>query len=165
VGIPSPSNTVNDVGARKKMAKRTADPIWVFENYGEREPPCKQTARSRAPPKLSPPLYKASVKELAETGTIRVTSATADIDHAIALRIKKCLERVNHANAPEAEAKAALHLASRLMGRYNVSQAEVLAHESPSTQMQYAGQSVVLIQRVLHATTPDPPNSRRYVLV
>ncbi|KAG4417670.1 MAG: hypothetical protein CL912_29975 [Deltaproteobacteria bacterium] len=131
------------------MAKRTVDLTWVSENYGEREaPPFKRTARPRAPPKRPPPLYTASVKELAETGTIRASSSTADIDNAIIQRIKKCLERANHPNTPEAEAKAALHLASRLMGQYNVSQAEVLAHEPPSAQRQYAGQSVVSIQRV-----------------
>jgi hypothetical protein len=65
-------------------------------------------------------LYKASVKELAETGTIRVSSSTADIDNAIIQRIKKCLERANHPNTPEAEAKAALHLASRLTLPINI---------------------------------------------
>ena len=115
------------------MAKRTADLIWVPGNHRERElPPRKRTAR---PP--APTLYKASVKELAETDTIRVTSSTVDVDDVIVLRIKKCLERANHPNTLEAEAKAAIHLASRLMGRYNVSQAEVLAHEGPSTQRQY----------------------------
>ena len=131
-----------------KMAKRTADLTWVLENYGEREPPCQRTARSRASPKLLPPLYKASVKEFAETGTIRVSSFTAHVGNTIIQRIKKCLERANHPSTPEAEAKAALHLASRLIGQYNVSQAEVLAHEPPSAQRQYAGQSVVSNQRV-----------------
>jgi hypothetical protein len=140
------------------MAKRTADLIWVPENHGERElPPRKRTAR---PP--APTLYKASVKELAETGAIRVTSSTADIDDVIVLRIKKCLERANHPNTLEAEAKAAIHLASRLMGRYNVSQAEVLAHEGPSTQRQYAGQSVVSIQRV-DGDKSKPVNYQSYV--
>ena len=126
------------------MAKRTADLICVSENHGETKlPPRKGAAR---PPAL--PLYKASIKELAETGTTRINSSTADIDNEIVLRIKKCLERASHPNTPGAEAKAAVHLASRLMGRYNVSQAEVLAHERPATQMQYAGQSIVSIQRV-----------------
>ncbi|RFU25051.1 hypothetical protein B7463_g11281, partial [Scytalidium lignicola] len=62
--------------------------------------------------------------------------------------LDKCLDRDNHLNTPEAEAKAALHLASRLMGQYNVLQAEVLAHEPPSVQKQYAGQSVVEIRHV-----------------
>jgi hypothetical protein len=99
------------------MAKRIVDLIWVSENYGEREPPpFKRTARPRAPPKRPPPLYKASVKELVEIGTIRVSSSTADIDNAIIQRIKKCLERANHLSTLEVEAKAVLHLASRLIG-------------------------------------------------
>ncbi|KAH7321959.1 hypothetical protein BKA65DRAFT_568884 [Rhexocercosporidium sp. MPI-PUGE-AT-0058] len=51
-------------------------------------------------------------------------------------------------NTLEAEAKAAIHFASRLMGRYNVSQAEVLAREGPSTQRQYTRESVVSMERV-----------------
>jgi hypothetical protein len=85
--------------------------IWVPKNHGERElPPRKRTAR---PP--APTLYKASVKELAETSTIRVTSSTAGINNVIVLRIKKCLKRVNHLNTLKAEAKVIIHLASRLI--------------------------------------------------
>ncbi len=62
-------------------------------------------------------------KELAETGTIRVTSLTADINNVIVLRIKKCLKHANHPNTLEAEAKAVIYLALRLIGRYNVLQA------------------------------------------
>jgi hypothetical protein len=79
-----------------KMVKGTADLIWLFENFGECETPlCERTAYPRAPPKLSPPFYRASVKELAETGTISVTSPTTDIDNVIALQIKKCLGCAN----------------------------------------------------------------------
>jgi hypothetical protein len=34
------------------------------------------------------------------------------------------------------------------MGRYNVSQAEILAYEPPSTPRQHAGQSIVSMQRI-----------------
>lgn len=71
-----------------------------------------------------------------------------DIDDGIIQRIKKCLDRANHPNTAEAEAKAAFHLASRFMGQHNVSQAEVLAHESPEARRHYAGQSVASIHRV-----------------
>ncbi|KAK9423375.1 hypothetical protein SUNI508_04269 [Seiridium unicorne] len=110
-------------------------------------PTKKRAVRSRAPPKLPPPVYKATIKELAETGASKASSSAADVDSAILLRIKKCLDRANHPNTPEAEAKAAFHIGSRLMGQYNVSQAEVLAHESASAQKRYAGQSVVSIVR------------------
>jgi hypothetical protein len=123
------------------MSKRAADSELATENDGTCDHPRKRTRK----PKLSPSLYKASIKEVAETG---VVSSTSDLDNGIIQRIKKCLDRANHPNTVEAEAKAALHLASRLMGQYNVSQAEVLAHETPDTQKQYAGQSVVSIRRV-----------------
>lgn len=131
-----------------KRAKVTVDIESVSEGDSECEPARRKRKRKARPRKIPPPLYKASVKELAETGTIKVTGSTADIDNAIIVRIRKCLERANHPSTPEAEAKAALHLASRLMGQYNVSQAEILAHETPDAQRQYAGQSIVSIQRV-----------------
>jgi hypothetical protein len=127
------------------MAKRTAEFAFVRESYGENEASCKRIAPPRTL-KLLPPIYIASVKELAQIST-RAGTSTTDTDSAIIPRIKKCLERANHAGTAEAEAKAALHLASRLMGQHNVSQAQVLAHEPPATQRQYAGQSVVSIKR------------------
>lgn len=139
----------------RNMFKRTIDDLDLdrfldsdsdSDSGGGPVPP--QRKRKRAPPKLPQPLYKAVVKDLAESGTIRVSSSTADIDNTILERIKKCLDRANHPGTPEAEAKVALHRASRLMGQYNVTQAEVLAHEPPSAQRNYAGQSNVEIVRV-----------------
>lgn len=92
-------------------------------------------------------LRQARVTETPDSSTIRVASSVADIDENVLARIKKCLDRAYHANAAEAEAKAALHLASRLMNQYNVSQAEVLAHEPPDVQRQYGGRSCVSITR------------------
>ncbi|OBT43814.1 hypothetical protein VE00_06301 [Pseudogymnoascus sp. WSF 3629] len=133
----------------RNMFKRTRDDLDFdldSDSGGDNARP--QRKRKRAPPKLPQPLYKAVVKDLAESGTIRVSSSTADIDNTILERIKKCLDRANHPGTPEAEAKVALHRASRLMGQYNVTQAEVLAHEPPSAQRNYAGQSNVEIVRV-----------------
>ncbi|KFY09371.1 hypothetical protein V491_08225 [Pseudogymnoascus sp. VKM F-3775] len=96
-------------------------------------PPRKRAARQRAPPKLTPPLYKASIKKLAENNISSVNSSTAEVDSAILKRIKSCLDRANHPGTPESEAKTALCMASRFMARYNVSQAEVLAHERANT--------------------------------
>lgn len=92
-------------------------------------------------------LRQARVTETPDSSTIRVASSVADIDEGVLARIKKCLDRAYHANAAEAEAKAALHIASRLMNQYNVSQAEVLAHEPPEVQRQYGGRSCVSITR------------------
>ncbi|KFY18683.1 hypothetical protein V493_08418 [Pseudogymnoascus sp. VKM F-4281 (FW-2241)] len=99
--------------------RRHFDPFTAFT---QDEPPL----RKRAPPKFPQPLYKASVKKLAEIGTNKLHSSTADIDSAILVRIKKCLDRANHPGTPELEAKTALCMASRLMGQYSVSQAELL---------------------------------------
>jgi Protein of unknown function (DUF2786) len=91
-----------------------------------------------------------------------LSDPSADIDDAIIQRITKFLQRANHPTAPEAEAKVALHLASRLMGQYNVSQAEIHAHEPPAAQMQYAGQSVVTVQH-LDENPLKPVRQQRYV--
>lgn len=127
--------------------------IFVFDDPSDSDslgsPPRKKQKQKQKQkrPKLIPVLYKASVKKLADTGTAKTAASATGIDNALLQRIKKCLQRANHENTPESEAKAAFYLASRLMGQHNVSQAEVLAHEPPATQQQYAGQSVVSIKR------------------
>jgi hypothetical protein len=105
----------------------------------------RPTRQKKAPPGA---VYEVKVHSLAELGTIRVNSSTADIDHSMMEKIKNCLTRGQHPSTPEAEAKRALLHAKVLMKRYNVSRAEVLAHEPLSTQKQYAGQSVVFLRRV-----------------
>lgn len=121
-------------------------------------PPRKRAARQRAPPKLSPLLYKASIKKLAENNISSVNSSTAKVDSAMLKRIKSCLDRANHPGTPESEAKTALCMASRLMAHYNVSQAEVLAYEPESTQKKYGGQSEVQLLR----SDGDKSKSIRY---
>lgn len=76
-------------------------------------------------PKRAPPLYQAKVIETADSTLVRVNSSTSDLDGSILLRMKKCLTRTNHPETPEAEAKAALRVASKLMKTYNVTTAEI----------------------------------------
>jgi hypothetical protein len=96
---------------------------------------------SKAPP---PPRQTAKVKELAEEKTS--DHVTTEVEANILARIRKCLDRANHPNTPEMEAKAAFHMSSRLMAQYNVTQADVLAQATDSgEQKQYAGQSTVSI--------------------
>jgi uncharacterized protein DUF2786 len=110
--------------------------------------PAKRQVRQRPPQKLPAPLYKAKVTELAGAKTTgAAASSIGSIDDAVLKRIKKCLQRANHGNTPEAEAKTAFYIASRLMQQHNVTQADILAHESQEVQQQYAGQSVVTISR------------------
>lgn len=118
------------------MVKRAADVAWApiyNKEYGLH--PCQRNTRPRSSFRLPSPLYKATVTQLAEKESVRV-GPSANIDNAIVQQITKCLQRANHPTTPEAEAKVALHLASRLMGQHNVSQAEILAHEPPAAQMQ-----------------------------
>jgi Protein of unknown function (DUF2786) len=98
-------------------------------------------ASPKAPP---PPRQTAKVKDLAEEKTS--DHVTTEVEANILARIRKCLDRANHPNTPEMEAKAALHMSSRLMAQYNVTQADVLAQATDSgEQKQYAGQSTVSI--------------------
>jgi hypothetical protein len=103
--------------------------------------PGPRKASLKAPP---PPRQTAKVKELAEEKTS--DHVTTEVEANILARIRKCLDRANHPNTPEMEAKAALHMSSRLMAQYNVTQADVLAQATNSAeQKQYAGQSTVSI--------------------
>ena len=98
----------------------------------------------KASPKAPPPRQTAKVKELAEE---KISDhVTTEVEANILARIRKCLDRANHPNTPEMEAKAALHMSSRLMAQYNVTQADVLAQATDSgEQKQYAGRSTVSI--------------------
>jgi polyhydroxyalkanoate synthesis regulator phasin len=105
----------------------------------------KKMRRRKGSPKAPPlPRQKATVKELAEEKT--GCHAQTEVEANILARIRKCLDRANHPTTPENEAKAALHMSSRLMAQYNVTQADVLAQTVDSEQQkQYAGQSRVSI--------------------
>lgn len=50
---------------------------------------------------------------------------------------------------------AAMLLANRLMGQYNVSQAEVLAHEDSDELQKHAGESIVAIKRLIESNKPN----------
>lgn len=92
------------------------------------------------------PSRTAKVIELAvEAATIN--ERDSNIEERILDRIKKCLQRANHRNTPEAEAQAAWRMASRLMAQYNVTQADLL--DQTTEDGDYAalgGQSVVAIR-------------------
>ncbi|KAF9767062.1 hypothetical protein IL306_000426 [Fusarium sp. DS 682] len=94
----------------------------------------------------SVPIYKASIVEPSRPSQEKPKTDNA-VNGDTIQRIKKCLNRANHPATLESEAKAALHVASRLMAQHNVTQAEVLADESQSGRLQFAGQSVVALRR------------------
>ncbi|KAI4177678.1 MAG: hypothetical protein LQ343_000141 [Gyalolechia ehrenbergii] len=58
-------------------------------------------------------------------------------------RIKKCFAHANHKNANEQEARAAIMMASRIMEKYKISQAEVMLHENSQLRATRGGISTV----------------------
>ncbi|KAF7296150.1 DUF2786 domain-containing protein [Mycena kentingensis (nom. inval.)] len=112
--------------------------------------------RSRTP-KTKLPKTKAEV-------TIRATDISPDkadsharlaaIDVAVIGRIRKALALASHAGTGEQEAKAALRMASKLLDQYNVSQADIIAHETDAEKLQRAGQSVVSIRSTVASHKP-----------
>lgn len=137
------------------MPKRTLSPTWIaYDPHADQAPPPKRAGRRLAKPPDAP--YKATVKVLAEAEDAKHDSRAANVDEVIIERIKKCLARANHPGSPQAEAKAAVYLASRLMKQYNVSQMEILAHESSNERKRYAGQSIVSIKRADGSLTVVP---------
>ncbi|EFE43426.1 hypothetical protein TRV_01811 [Trichophyton verrucosum HKI 0517] len=116
------------------------------ETYNKRSrgrPPGKPTTKS--------PRQKASVKSLAEERPSLAAGGNS-IDDRILDRIKKCLERANHENTTESEAKAALFLSQKLMAQHNVTNADLLSKESDE-QVQFAGSSIVAITSTKEGST------------
>lgn len=131
-------------------SKRPASCIVESGEDSDYEPHRKQHKRKTRQPRKAkevPPVYEAVVDVLAENAAAGSGSSVAAVDKQVVAWIKKCLDRASHPNTPEAEAKAALHLASKLMGYHNVTQAEILSHVPASERRGYAGQSTVTIQR------------------
>ncbi|KAJ6041638.1 uncharacterized protein N7446_010484 [Penicillium canescens] len=90
------------------------------------------------------PLQKATVIETArELGS----QAASTVDKRILDRIQKCLSRSYHANASEAEAKAALFVSQKLMRQHNVTQGDLMASDDNSSKAHYGGRSVVSITK------------------
>ncbi|KAJ7287482.1 hypothetical protein C8J57DRAFT_587436 [Mycena rebaudengoi] len=122
------------------------------DDYTE-QPKVKKTRKSNPKPKL--PSTKAEV-------TIRATDTPLDkldsqqrlekIDSAVIGRIKKALALASHEQTGEDEAKAALRMASKLLERHNVTQADIMSQETEAEQLKRAGTSVVSIR-----STSTPP--------
>lgn len=92
----------------------------------------------------SKPSQVAKVIELAtDCKSTDGISANEPASSSIIGRIKKCLERASHPGTPEAEAKAALRMSSRLMAQFNVTHADVISHTNSEERLRFAGQSVV----------------------
>lgn len=92
------------------------------------------------------PIQKATViKKAYENESL----STSTVDKNILDKIQKCLDRAYHANASEAEAKAALFVSQKLMSQHNVSQADLIACDENSNKGHFGGRSVVCIEKTL----------------
>lgn len=118
--------------------------------------PAQKLARASAQPPSKPrvsrgerplPVYRAKVLELAENTVAGNHTKESNLDDTVLARIRKCLEKAMHPGTPEAEAKTAFHMASRMMAHHNVTQSQVLKDEPREKQRQYGGRSVVSIER------------------
>ncbi|KAF9636989.1 hypothetical protein BFW01_g7885 [Lasiodiplodia theobromae] len=130
--------------------KRPADQISEGESEDKKPPSRKRGRPAKEPP---PPIYKATTKRA--PGTSDIPGAPA-IDDSVLSKIKKCFERAEHENASEAEARAAMFLAGKMMRQYNVEKAEVMQHKTPEEQAQCAGSSEVTIERRDGTKVPIP---------
>ncbi|KAK0650934.1 hypothetical protein DIS24_g6367 [Lasiodiplodia hormozganensis] len=116
----------------------------------KQQPPRKRGRPAKEPP---PPIYIATAKRASGTSDI---PGALEIDDSVLSKIKKCFERAEHENASEAEARAAMFLAGKLMRQYNVEKAEVMQHKTPEEQAQCAGSSEVTIERRDGTKVPIP---------
>lgn len=116
----------------------------------KQQPPRKRGRPAKGPP---PPIYKATAKRASGTSDI---PGALEIDDSVLSKIKKCFERAEHENASEAEARAAMFLAGKLMRQYNVEKAEVMQHKTAEEQAQCAGSSEVTIERRDGKKVPIP---------
>lgn len=111
-----------------------------YEFNDKRNMPSVHSTRKKLNP---PPSQTAKVQVLAIQGQAG-SDESSSYEQRILDRIKKCLQRAEHANTPESEAQAAWRKASRLMAQYNVTQADLL--DQTTNNDDYAalgGQSVV----------------------
>ncbi|OJD36267.1 ankyrin repeat protein [Diplodia corticola] len=130
--------------------KRSASHASEEDAEDEKPPPRKRGRAKKEPP---PPLYKATAERAKGTSEI---PGGLDIDDSVLAKLRKCFERAEHENASEAEARAAMFLAGKLMRQYNVDKAEVMQYKTPEELQQSTGSSEVVIYRRDGATTPIP---------
>jgi hypothetical protein len=116
--------------------------------------PSKRKARVHKPkpggkPPKPPaePRQKATVKELATEvdPADHPFTTNSPAETRILARIRKCLAIAHHVGTPEAEATAAVRMASKLMSQYNVTQAEAFEENPDEDHAQHGGHSIVAI--------------------
>src|SRR4051812_14313277 len=99
------------------MAKRPqgSDFIQYDPQYPHSPPHSPRRKKARKPRQPPPAPYIAVVVELADSAPRVYASERSDGQNAILQRIRECLTRAKHPETTQAEAKAAMRMASRLM--------------------------------------------------
>ncbi|KAJ5745971.1 hypothetical protein N7520_011153 [Penicillium odoratum] len=108
-------------------------------------------------PSASPPAKrrKPNRKPLQNATVVRTAKkkSASTVDKKILERIQKCLDRAEHPNTAEAEAKAALFVSQKLMNQHNVSQADLIANDTNNNKSHLGGRSIVLISKIGGSST------------
>lgn len=87
------------------------------------------------------PKQKATVSKLAND-TPKVAGAP-HVARDVLDRIKKCFDRAKHTNANEAEARAAMRMASKMMLQHNITQSQIMEGEELAQREQRGGLSAL----------------------
>ncbi|KAG6819319.1 hypothetical protein H0H93_012956 [Arthromyces matolae] len=96
--------------------------------------------------KASPkPLYISEVTETATNATQGDASRLDNADSNVLAKIRKALRLATHSGTAEAEAKAAMRMATKLMATQNITQADLIASETAEERLTRAGNSRVKI--------------------
>lgn len=113
-------------------------------DYSDSKPP----ARKKRVPNVVQPEQKAELITLVADPMMTEQTSKPAVEERILERIRKCLTKANHPGTPEAEAKAAFRMGSKLMAQHNITQAQAFEKEKEGDQAQLGGESVVAITTV-----------------
>lgn len=119
----------------KRQRDRGGSSIFTCVIDGE------QKAPSKKPKKV--PRRKATMTKVP---LIKPTAVASNAEDHIIERIKKYLDLANHPTTSESEAKTTMFLADRIINKYNMTTADLLAKESQDHLAQHAGSSEVSIK-------------------
>ncbi|KAF7288687.1 DUF2786 domain-containing protein [Mycena chlorophos] len=136
----------------KRRLEESDDELELDSEESESEfeievrPKAKRARKATQKPKG--PSTKAQVTVCATDTPPDVAAArdrVSEMGDAVLSRIRKMLALATHEGTGEAEAKAALRKATKLLNEHSVTQADVLAHETEAEKLERAGQSVVAV--------------------
>ena len=126
--------------------KRPREDEPLLKDSGDKKSVIPKTKRSKESPKTPQPRQKATVKTLAVDPASSNDGST--VERHILDRIQKCLARAKHPGTLEPEAKASFRMASVLMEKYNVTQAQAFEQNDGQDKSRLGGESVVTIVTV-----------------